>query len=105
VHGSTGSYLDPHYSPLRRLEKSELFVTRFDFYLKRAGHCRYDWPSKGEVKQKVEPLHLAMINHALYLWHYDPEVEGKKDAEGKAVDRVKVDVGPDGAFAFSFGAA
>jgi predicted DNA-binding transcriptional regulator YafY len=45
---------------------------------------------RGEVKQKtVEPLHLAMINHALYLWHFDPELEGKKDADGKAVDPIR----------------
>jgi hypothetical protein len=27
----------------------------------------------GEVREcVVQPLHLGMINHALYLWHYDP---------------------------------
>jgi predicted DNA-binding transcriptional regulator YafY len=45
---------------------------------------------RGEVKRKtVEPLHLAMINHALYLWHYDPELEGTKDEEGKPVDPIR----------------
>ena len=45
---------------------------------------------RGEVKQKiVEPLHLAMINHALYLWHYDPELEGKIDEKGKPVDPIR----------------
>ena len=45
---------------------------------------------RGEVTQKkVEPLHIAMINHALYLWHYDPELEGKFDAEGKPVDPIR----------------
>jgi hypothetical protein len=44
----------------------------------------------GEVKQKtVEPLHLAMINHALYLWHHDPELEGKRTADGQPVDPIR----------------
>lgn len=30
----------------------------------------------GEVTKKtVEPLHLSMINHALYFWHWDEEAE------------------------------
>jgi predicted DNA-binding transcriptional regulator YafY len=45
---------------------------------------------RGEVKQKtVEPLHLAIINHAPYLFHYDPELEGKKDERGEAVDPIR----------------
>jgi hypothetical protein len=45
---------------------------------------------RGEVKQKrVEPLHLAMINHALYLWHYDPELAGKKNEQGEPVDPIR----------------
>jgi predicted DNA-binding transcriptional regulator YafY len=45
---------------------------------------------RGEVKQKtVEPLHLAMINHGLYLFHYDRELEGKKDENGEAVDPIR----------------
>jgi predicted DNA-binding transcriptional regulator YafY len=44
---------------------------------------------RGEVKQKtIEPLHLAMINHALYLFHYDPEVvkQAKEAAANPALD-------------------
>lgn len=40
----------------------------------------------GETKVKViHPLHVSMINHALYLWHYDPSVaaaQEKADPEG-----------------------
>jgi hypothetical protein len=44
---------------------------------------------RGEVKQKtIEPLHLAMINHALYLWHYDASLVGKKEEKsGKGPGR------------------
>jgi predicted DNA-binding transcriptional regulator YafY len=39
---------------------------------------------RGEVKQKtIEPLHLAMINHALYLFHYDPEVGRGAEVRGR----------------------
>ena len=45
---------------------------------------------RGEVKQKtVEPLHLAMINQGLYLFHYDPELAGMKDEKGEAVDPIR----------------
>src|SRR5215207_290149 len=45
---------------------------------------------RGEVKQKtVEPLHLAIINHAPYLFHYDPALEGKKDEKGEPVDPIR----------------
>jgi predicted DNA-binding transcriptional regulator YafY len=45
---------------------------------------------RGEVKQKtVEPLHLSMINHALYLWHYDPALAGTKDEKGEPVDPIR----------------
>ncbi len=41
---------------------------------------------RGEVKQKtVEPLHLAVINHVPYLFHYDPEIAaGNASKAGKA---------------------
>jgi predicted DNA-binding transcriptional regulator YafY len=42
------------------------------------------------VKQKtVEPLHLAIINHAPYLFHYDPELEWTKDERGEPVDPIR----------------
>lgn len=44
----------------------------------------------GEVMtKKVEALHLAMINHALYFFHYDPSLEGKVDMKGKPIDPIR----------------
>jgi predicted DNA-binding transcriptional regulator YafY len=44
----------------------------------------------GEVRERVvQPLHLAMINHALYLWHYDPDVRaGRAVRAGQAEVRA-----------------
>jgi predicted DNA-binding transcriptional regulator YafY len=55
----------------------------------------------GEVREcVVQPLHLGMINHALYLWHCDPlragladGRRGRKGAEGKQAVEAQA---PDG---------
>jgi predicted DNA-binding transcriptional regulator YafY len=44
----------------------------------------------GEVREQVvQPLHLGMINHALYLWHYDPVRAAVR--AGRAVRAARAD--------------
>ena len=60
-----------------------------------AGRCKEVESGARNVDQIITGTLLPSIAHEML----------KRMAEGKAVDRVKVDVGPEGAFTFSFGAA